>query len=78
MLVCWWRIRLTLTTTHPSLYRHSSGLLTLRPTNNSKPSLILILSKLEFLPLKCVTLLVLVHIDMSSVLLLGPIIDSGL
>jgi hypothetical protein len=41
---------------HPSLYRHSGGLLTLRPISSPKPNLIWILSDLGFLPLKCVTL----------------------
>jgi hypothetical protein len=69
---CWFaggQIRLTLISSHPSLYKRYRGLLISKPMSNSKPTLIRILSKLGFLFLKYVTLYVHIHIDMPRVLL---------
>ena len=56
----------------------SNGLLILRPIRTPKPDLTRIQSELGFQPLKRATLQVHVHIDMARVLILSPIVDSGL
>ena len=72
-----WRV-LTLAAPYPLFYRRHLINPEMKPRlENPNPCLIWIQSKLGFQPLKCMTLWVYIHIDMSQVLLLAQQLTMG-